>query len=81
MRAVLRVTRAIAQLCPHFILWPQGERPEEVVRGFMHTSAFPGTIGAIDGTHIRIRAPKDNPEAYVNRKGYHSMHLQVSKKS
>lgn len=39
---------------------------------------FPKVIGAIDGTHVKI-APKKNPESYVNRKGYHSIQLQVQK--
>lgn len=33
-------------------------------------------LGAIDGTRIPIPAPKENPEAYVNRKGFHSIILQ-----
>jgi len=33
-------------------------------------------IGCIDGTHIRINAPKQNKNSYVNRKGYHSLLLQ-----
>lgn len=39
---------------------------------------FPRIIGLIDGTHIRIRAPTKNPDAYVNRKKYHSLNTQVS---
>ncbi|XP_046408733.1 putative nuclease HARBI1 [Ischnura elegans] len=77
VRAVQGVTRAMAQLCPLFIVWPQGEKTDEVTRGFLNTSAFPGTIGAISGTHTQTRAPHKNPEAYINRKGYHSMHLQA----
>lgn len=38
---------------------------------------FPKVIGATDGTHIKIDAPKSNPDCYVNRKGYHSIQLQV----
>ncbi|CAH2088329.1 unnamed protein product [Euphydryas editha] len=38
---------------------------------------FPKIIGAIDGTHIRINATKEDQRAYVNRKGYHSIHLQL----
>lgn len=34
---------------------------------------FSGVIGAIGGTHIKISAPKDNSESYVNRKGFHSI--------
>lgn len=45
--------------------------------GFEATSGFPKVIGAIDGTHINIIAPKNCPEAYINRKGHHSIQLQV----
>ncbi|XP_067047663.1 putative nuclease HARBI1 [Acropora muricata] len=38
---------------------------------------FPGIIGVIDGTHIRIRAPTRQPDAYVNRKKFHSLVTQI----
>lgn len=44
---------------------------------FERSSAFPNVIGAIDGTHIKIRAPHKGHEAYINRKGYHSIQVQV----
>lgn len=34
-------------------------------------------IGAIDGTHIRIQAPSSYEQLFVNRKGYHSINVQV----
>lgn len=37
---------------------------------------FIGIIGAIDGSHIRILKPKENPNSYCNRKSYHSVLLQ-----
>lgn len=39
---------------------------------------FPRIIGVIDGTHIRIRAPTRQPDAYVNRKKFHSLNTQAS---
>lgn len=57
--------------------WPTERRAIEVMRGFERASGFPKTIGAIDGTHIRINAPKKNPVDYINRKGFHSIQLQV----
>ena len=39
---------------------------------------FPGIIGVIDGTHIRIRAPTRHPDAYINRKKFHSLGTQVN---
>ncbi|XP_066596274.1 putative nuclease HARBI1 [Prorops nasuta] len=62
---------------PNFIKWPSGSYIEEIAVGFKNISGFPRIIGAIDGTHIHIPAPKDNPASYVNRKGYHSIQLQA----
>lgn len=36
----------------------------------------PGIVGAIDGSHLPIIAPKDHQASYVNRKGYHRILLQ-----
>lgn len=77
MRAVRRVTHAVFKNSRLFIQWPNGDRAVNVMRGFEEASGFPRTIGAIDGTHIRIDAPKENPADYVNRKGFHSIQLQV----
>lgn len=42
-------------------------------RAFMDIAGFPGVVGAIDGTHIRIIAPSENEDVFVNRKRYHSI--------
>ena len=34
---------------------------------------FPRIIGVIDGTHIRIRSPSQQTDAYVNRKKFNSL--------
>lgn len=65
------------RLAPSFISWPSNEQAEIIINKFKEYSGFPSTIGAIDGTHIRIDAPKENAADYVNRKGYHSIQLQV----
>ena len=38
---------------------------------------FPGVLGAIDGSYIPVKRPRKNPEQYINRKGFHSLQLQV----
>ncbi|XP_018371529.1 PREDICTED: LOW QUALITY PROTEIN: uncharacterized protein LOC108766619 [Trachymyrmex cornetzi] len=77
LKSVRRVTKAVTELAPLFVKWPEGNRSETVINRFPATSGFPGIIGAIDGTHINIRAPHINPESYVNRKGHHSIQLQA----
>ncbi|XP_075753869.1 uncharacterized protein LOC142818380 [Pelodiscus sinensis] len=50
--------------------------PDAVIRGF-GALGFPNCGGAIDGTHIPIRAPEHQASRYVNRKGYFSVILQA----
>ena len=38
---------------------------------------FPDVVGLIDGIHISIRAPIEEPDAYINRKKFHSINVQV----
>ncbi|KAK3873579.1 hypothetical protein Pcinc_021422 [Petrolisthes cinctipes] len=54
--------------------------PQETQRKkmeFVQVAGFPGVIGVIDGTHIRITAPKEFEAEYVNRKRYHSINTQI----
>ncbi|KAJ8965380.1 hypothetical protein NQ317_015679, partial [Molorchus minor] len=38
---------------------------------------FPGTIGAIDGTHVAILKPRLEEHNFINRKGFHSLNVQI----
>ena len=49
----------------------------EIATSFQAEGGFPGVVGVIDATHIHIRAPEYEPGAYVNRKKFHSMNVQV----
>jgi hypothetical protein len=59
------------------VQWPTGERAQAVVSGFKDMRGIDGVIGAIDGTHISISAPKKEPADYINRKGFHSLNFQA----
>lgn len=65
-------------LLQKFITWPDANDYGDISSKFSDIKAtpFPGIIGAIDGTHVRIDPPKDNPNAYYNRKKFHSIILQ-----
>ena len=60
-----------------YITIPNHQQVSRIVDGFSTKWGFPQCIGAIDGTHIPIIAPKENHVDYFNRKGYHSVILQA----
>ena len=77
-RVVHDVCGVIVQhMAPMYIDIPTGEGLRNIVDGFFSKWGFPQCIGAIDGSHIPIIAPKENPLDYYNRKGYHSTILQA----
>ena len=38
--------------------------------------SFSNVIGAIDCTHVAIRAPSKNEFAFINQKHFHSLNVQ-----
>ena len=60
-----------------FIKFPTGQHIREVIEKFEEKRNFPGVLGAIDGCHIPIKGPQNHHEQYINRKGFHSVQLQV----
>ena len=59
----------------HFL--PHDENVKNTIIGDFYTASnFPNVLGVIDGTHIRIVAPREHPQVYVNRKKFHSIILQ-----
>lgn len=78
VRSVHRVTRALCELQSKYITWPNKHNFEDVIRGFYNESGFPDTIGAIGSTYITVSATRQYPQEWVNRKGFHSIFLQVN---
>ncbi|XP_071636848.1 putative nuclease HARBI1 isoform X2 [Temnothorax longispinosus] len=76
-KAVRRVTYALHCLAPRFIQWLKGEAVNCTVEDFLKAKGFPKVIGALDGSHIKIRAPKEDAASYICRKQFHAIHLQA----
>ena len=54
-----------------------GDQMPDIKSSFEEEGGFSGIIGVVDGTHIRIRAPEHEPEAYINRKKFQSINVQL----
>lgn len=55
------------------------EEHERIINEFNMIKNFPGVIGAIDCTHIKIKKTGGNhAQFYINRKGSYSLNVQVS---
>ncbi|XP_034035060.1 putative nuclease HARBI1 [Thalassophryne amazonica] len=77
-RILPHVLAGIRDLAPRYIRFPYNNAEQAVIkRDFHELAGFPNVIGAIDCTHVRLRPPSVNDYAYVNRKNYHSINVQL----
>lgn len=78
-RAINEVTRAIiTTFSEQWICFPRTEQEKnQIKQRFMEVRYFPGVVGAVDCTHIRIIKPIIEEHNYINRKGFHSKNVQI----
>ena len=74
---LMRVLSAFADRANEFIKWSTG--PEQAISEacFRQRCKIPGIIAAIDGTHMPIVRPQKYEDEYINRKGFHSVNVQI----
>jgi len=74
-----RVINALLNnLLDRYISWPLNQNIQADIAVKLHEKkGFPGIMGCIDETHIKIKAPHEYSQRYANRKGYHSVILQA----
>lgn len=75
-RIIVRVSIFLSNLSPQVIVWPDEVEKVHIEQQFRE-KGFPNIIGAIDGSHIEIDKPQNDPDSYINRKGYYSIQMQV----
>lgn len=69
-RIVSKVSAAIASMRRRYVTFPSVQERPSIVQQFYDMYNFPGIVGAIDCTHIKIQSPGGNrAEIYRNRKG------------
>ncbi|XP_071577460.1 uncharacterized protein [Temnothorax nylanderi] len=72
-----RVVASLNTLADRFIKWPVGDRLDIVKYRFSQTGSLSDVIGAIDGCHVPIPAPKVDSISYRTRKMEYAITLQA----
>lgn len=77
-RIIRRVALALKGLLHRYVKFPSTDGQINIIKqGFHAIAGFPNVIACIDGTHIPIQAPTQNEWQFVNRKGTHSINIQL----
>ncbi|XP_045571074.1 putative nuclease HARBI1 [Salmo salar] len=76
-RILPAVLHGIISLTPQYIVSVHCCATDRLKGDFHTIAGFPNVIGAIDCTHIAIKAPSVNEINFVNRKGFYSVNVQV----
>ncbi|XP_067903407.1 putative nuclease HARBI1 isoform X2 [Heterodontus francisci] len=77
-RCIREVTDALFHRANDFIHFSTDEDSQTARSlAFGDIAQFPKVQGVIDCTHVAIRAPCDQPAAFVNRKAFHSLKVQL----
>ncbi|XP_055843657.1 putative nuclease HARBI1 [Episyrphus balteatus] len=76
---IIKTCYLLLKLTKKYIRWPTSIESAHISEMFQAKSnpGFPSVIGCVDGTHLKINAPCQEPISYYNRKGYHSILLQA----
>ncbi|XP_016665078.1 putative nuclease HARBI1 [Acyrthosiphon pisum] len=72
-----RIINLLIMNASNVIIWPHGEEMERQKELFFRMASIPNVIGAVDGTFIPIKAPKQDAEVYVTRKCNYAITLQA----
>ncbi|KAI4468069.1 hypothetical protein MML48_2g00013127 [Holotrichia oblita] len=71
-----RVADFILTMKSDVIRLPNNIEKDRTKQHYLEQKGFPGIIGSIDGSHIRIDKPLQDKDSYINRKQYFSIHMQ-----
>lgn len=71
------VIEALRELAPRYISWPDAAERQVIKERWRRATGFPEVIGSIDGTHVTITAPLDDPAQYRDRHHSYSIVVQA----
>ena len=79
-RCIISVSSALTDIIQEYVSFPDASNEQEInatKSGFWDYGGFPNCLGMVDGTQIKIKAPHQNEEIFVNRKGYHLINAKI----
>ncbi|XP_051787206.1 putative nuclease HARBI1 [Erpetoichthys calabaricus] len=74
---VKAVSVELASLVNEFVSFPKDDQMAQTKQSFFLLGTMLNTVGVIDCTHVHIQAPQEREWQYVNRKGRHSINVQL----
>lgn len=76
-RSMPAVWDGLIRMSPRYITFPYNAAEQANIKAQFAATGFPNVIGAVDCTHISIKAPSQDEYVYVNRKHFHSINVQI----
>ncbi|KAK9980706.1 hypothetical protein ABG768_000296, partial [Culter alburnus] len=76
-RTVHRVALDLCRQIDKYVKFPSKDEEDAIAERFFAVAGFPRICGVIDGTHVRIQAPHQYEDQFVNRKNFHSLNVQL----
>ena len=76
-RYIRAVGLGLQSICSRYISLPSYAEKATIKSQFYELAHFPGVLGLVDGTHVRIQKPSEHEADYVNRHFYHSINVQA----
>jgi len=76
-RIITKIIEYLVKKSRQYIAWPTDQRLNKIKSGFCKIHGIDGVVGAIDGSHIKIKRPTSKYHyVYYNRKGDYSLLIQ-----
>jgi len=76
-RIITKIIEFLIRKSGQYIVWPTGQRLHKIKSEFFKMHGIDGVIGAIDGSHIKIKRPTSKDHyVYYNKKGVYSLLIQ-----
>lgn len=76
-RQYVNIIGVLREMSGSYLCWPSGNERNRIARQFERMFGYPGVFGCIDGTHIEITAPIEQPERYFNYHHDYSIIVQA----